>query len=159
MADFMSCSSSSSSSDSSSPLDSEDHDDTCQLFPILATTGSQFSAIDAGFPFLIDPNLSDSVCRSLRAVEQAAIDAEFDLTRRNVGLSSNPDSTGKVTNDAMIMYGPTHDGASVAFLDNILPAVSAARGVLHYSRHSFMVGDGAESFVLSTQITSREYDN
>ena len=84
---------------------------------------------------------------ALDAVEKGVQNAENDLSNCCVGLSGNPDRTGKVTLDACIMDHKNNIGA-VAALERIKNPIRIARRVMESSPHVMLVGEGAQKFAL-----------
>ena len=81
------------------------------------------------------------------AVEAGVKVPEADATNQTVGLGGFPDRDGKVTLDACIMDGDLNCG-SVAFLENIVHAISVAKLVMQKTPHVMLVGEGALQFAL-----------
>ena len=85
---------------------------------------------------------------ALDAVEKGVQNAENDLSNCCVGLSGNPDRTGKVTLDACIMDHLSNIG-SVAAIERIKNPIKIARLVMEKSPHAMLVGEGAQQFALA----------
>ena len=64
----------------------------------------------------------------------------------SVGLGGLPNEEGKVTLDAAVMDGETHNAGSVSHLENILHPVEVARLVMERTDHVQLVGEGAYRF-------------
>eukprot|EP01134_Creolimax_fragrantissima_P004547 CFRG4547T1 len=64
----------------------------------------------------------------------------------SVGYGSHPDSTGRVTLDALIMDGPGVLVGSVGGLDGVRDAVGVARAVMDHTQHTLLIGEGARHF-------------
>ncbi|QEH32163.1 N(4)-(Beta-N-acetylglucosaminyl)-L-asparaginase precursor [Aquisphaera giovannonii] len=71
---------------------------------------------------------------------------EADPNEHSVGLGGTPNEEGVVELDASVMHGPTHGGAGVAGLRNIVHPAAVARCILKRTRHVLMVGDNALKF-------------
>lgn len=71
---------------------------------------------------------------------------EADPNDHSVGLGGTPNEDGVVELDAAVMHGPTHGGAGVAALRNILHPAAVARTVMKKTRHVLIVGDNALKF-------------
>jgi N4-(beta-N-acetylglucosaminyl)-L-asparaginase len=65
-----------------------------------------------------------------------------------VGYGGSPDESGETTLDAVIMDGVTHDAGSVASLKRVKNAISVARAVMEYTKHTLLVGEGATQFAI-----------
>ncbi|XP_072041007.1 N(4)-(Beta-N-acetylglucosaminyl)-L-asparaginase-like [Amphiura filiformis] len=84
----------------------------------------------------------------LDAVEQGCSVCEVEQCDGTVGYGGSPDETGESTLDAMIMDGVTHDVGSVAQLRRIKSAISVARAVMMYTKHTLLVGESATNFAI-----------
>jgi N4-(beta-N-acetylglucosaminyl)-L-asparaginase len=71
---------------------------------------------------------------------------EADPNDHSVGLGGTPNEEGVVELDAAVMHGPTHGGAGVAALRNIVHPAAVARTVMKKTRHVLLVGDNALKF-------------
>jgi N4-(beta-N-acetylglucosaminyl)-L-asparaginase len=71
---------------------------------------------------------------------------EADPNDHSVGLGGTPNEEGVVELDASVMHGPTHGGAGVAGLRNIVHASAVARCIMKRTKHVLMVGDNALKF-------------
>ena len=71
---------------------------------------------------------------------------EADPNDHSVGLGGTPNEDGVVELDAAVMHGPTHGGAGVAALRNILHPAAVARTIMKKTRHVLIVGDNALKF-------------
>ncbi|XP_071787684.1 N(4)-(Beta-N-acetylglucosaminyl)-L-asparaginase-like [Asterias amurensis] len=83
---------------------------------------------------------------SLDAVEQGCTVCEEQQTDGSVGFGNHPDENGETTLDAMIMDGVTHDVGSVGCLRRVKSAISVARAVMNYTKHTLLVGELATQF-------------
>ncbi|MEM9380636.1 MAG: isoaspartyl peptidase/L-asparaginase [Planctomycetota bacterium] len=68
---------------------------------------------------------------------------EADPKDRSVGLGGLPDERGRVTLDAAVMHGPTHNSGAVGCIENILHPCEVARLVMERTDHCLIVGEGA----------------
>ncbi|XP_072039774.1 N(4)-(Beta-N-acetylglucosaminyl)-L-asparaginase-like [Amphiura filiformis] len=84
----------------------------------------------------------------LDAVEQGCSVCEVEQCDFSVGYGGSPDETGETTLDAMIMDGVTHDVGSVGGLRRIKSAISVARAVMMYTKHTLLVGEAATNFAI-----------
>jgi N4-(beta-N-acetylglucosaminyl)-L-asparaginase len=89
---------------------------------------------------------------AIDAVEQGVQVSENDLENCCVGLSGNPDRTGKVTLDSCIM-DHKHNIGCVAALERIKNPIRIARLIMEKTPHVFLVGQGAQEFALSQGFT------
>ncbi|MFO0893164.1 MAG: N(4)-(beta-N-acetylglucosaminyl)-L-asparaginase [Isosphaeraceae bacterium] len=71
---------------------------------------------------------------------------EADPNDHSVGLGGTPNEEGVVELDASVMHGPTHGGAGVAGLRNIVHPAAVARCILKRTKHVLLVGDNALKF-------------
>src|SRR3546814_5891874 len=90
---------------------------------------------------------SSDVCSSDLAVEAGARVPEADPENHSVGYGGYPDRDGHVTLDAIIMDEDGRVGA-VAALEDVVHAISVARGVMEKTPHTMLVGEGATRFAL-----------
>src|SRR3546814_8752033 len=84
---------------------------------------------------------------ALDAVEAGARVPEADPENHSVGYGGYPDRDGHVTLDAIIMDEDGRVGA-VAALEDVVHAISVARGVMEKTPHTMLVGEGATRFAL-----------
>ncbi|XP_048506929.1 putative N(4)-(beta-N-acetylglucosaminyl)-L-asparaginase GD10667 isoform X2 [Athalia rosae] len=76
--------------------------------------------------------------------------------RTTVGFGGSPDEKGETTLDAMIMDGVTMDVGAVGGLRRIKNAISLARKVLDYTKHTLLVGDQAAEFAVKMGFTEED---
>src|SRR3546814_4425831 len=86
---------------------------------------------------------SSDVCSSDLAVEAGARVPEADPENHSVGYGGYPDRDGHVTLDAIIMDEDGRVGA-VAALEDVVHAISVARGVMEKTPHTMLVGRSEE---------------
>jgi len=118
-------------------------DVSCKRYPIVVNT----------WPF---PNSTikawDVVYRQKRsamdAVEEGCTVCEVEQCDTDVGYGGSPDEEGETTLDSMIMDGKTMKAGAVAGLRNIKEAISVARHVFQYTKHTLLVGDQATEFAI-----------
>lgn len=103
---------------------------------------------------------SSNALPGMRAVWEAfagggdPLDAVIDVVRvpeadpddMSVGYGGLPDESGRVTLDAAVMHGPTHNSGAVACIENILHPIEVARLVMERTDHCLLVGRGAYDF-------------
>jgi N4-(beta-N-acetylglucosaminyl)-L-asparaginase len=82
----------------------------------------------------------------LDAVIAGVAIVEADPNDHSVGLGGTPNEDGIVELDASVMHGPTHGGAGVAGLRNIMHPAAVARTIMKKTRHVLLVGDNALKF-------------
>ncbi len=82
----------------------------------------------------------------LDAAIEVVAGVEADPNDHSVGLGGMPNEAGVVELDAAVMHGPTHGGAGVAAVRDVLHPAAVARLVMQRSRHSLLVGQGAVDF-------------
>ncbi|MEM0962214.1 MAG: N(4)-(beta-N-acetylglucosaminyl)-L-asparaginase [Bacteroidota bacterium] len=92
---------------------------------------------------------------ALDAVEQGVRVTEADPAVTSVGKGGWPDRSGVVTLDACVMTEAGDCGA-VAFLQDVLHPVTAARYVMERTPHVMIVGEGARRFAIEQGL---ETDN
>jgi len=95
----------------------------------------------------------------LDAVEQGIWVVESDKGNKSVGLGGLPNAAGVVQLDACIMSGLGHTAGSVAALEGIRHAISAARRVMEKTSHVMLVGEGARMFALEEGLESVEVNS
>lgn len=71
---------------------------------------------------------------------------EADPNDHSVGLGGTPNEEGEVELDAAVMHGPTHGGAGVAGLRNVMHPAAVARTIMKKTRHVLLAGDNALKF-------------
>lgn len=108
--------------------------------PVIVASGNGFNSLDKAMEML--RNGADPLDA---AIEVVAV-VEADPNDHSVGLGGTPNEAGVVELDASVMHGPTHGGAGVASLRNILHPAAVARLVMQRTRHSLLVGQGALEF-------------
>ena len=81
---------------------------------------------------------------------------EADANDHSVGLGGTPNEEGVVELDACVMHGPTHGGAGVAGLRNIVHPAAVARCILQRTRHVLLVGDNALKFAKEHGFTEQD---
>jgi len=82
----------------------------------------------------------------LDAVVDVVKVAEANPRDHSVGLGGLPDEDGRVTLDAAVMHGPTHNSGAVACIEDILHPSEVARLVMERTDHCMLVGPGAYRF-------------
>jgi N4-(beta-N-acetylglucosaminyl)-L-asparaginase len=87
---------------------------------------------------------------ALDAAEAGCSYAEAAQKDGTVGYGGSPDTNGETTLDALIMDGQVMDIGAVGYLRDIKSAISTARRVLTYTRHTMLAGDGARDFAVMT---------
>jgi len=82
---------------------------------------------------------------ALDAVE-AAVRALEDAPVLNAGTGSQPDQSGAVAMDAIIVNGATLDFGAVSAIRNVAHPISVARKVMETTKHCMLTADGATQF-------------
>lgn len=113
-------------------------------FVINTWAGPFTAATDAAHQYLTDNPHSSAI----DAVEVGCSTCERNQCDGTVGFGGSPDESCETTLDAMIMDGSSMKSGAVAGLRRIRDAVSVARRVLEYTRHSLLVGDQATGFAV-----------
>ncbi|XP_026748172.1 N(4)-(Beta-N-acetylglucosaminyl)-L-asparaginase-like [Galleria mellonella] len=85
---------------------------------------------------------------ALDAIEEGATVCEVLQCNTAVGFGGRPDENGETTLDALIMDGRNMNVGAVGALRRVKSAMSVARNILEYTKHSFLVGDQATEFAL-----------
>jgi hypothetical protein len=98
-----------------------------------------YNLVLAGYSALDAVELGCSLCEELQC----------DGT---VGFGGSPDAYGAVSLDAIIIDATTHDVGAVTNLRDVRQAISAARKVLQYSRHTLLSGEGATNFSVMVRM-------
>lgn len=83
------------------------------------------------------------------AVVQGCSVCEEEQCDGSVGFGGSPNERGETTLDAMVMDGKSMKVGAVANLRFIKEAISVARHVLDYTKHTLLVGDQATDFAIS----------
>jgi len=110
---------------------------------VVNTWGGPFvAATDAAYGALIKSPKGNP----LDFVELGCSTCEANQCDGSVGFGGSPDEKCETTLDAMIMNGMTMKSGAVASLRRIKDAISVARFVLEYSKHSMLAGDLATEF-------------
>ncbi len=94
---------------------------------------------------------------ALDAVESAVQVLEKDPTF-DAGRGAFLNAEGEIELDAIICDGSSLAFGAVAAIKNVLHPVSAARLLIKYSEHCFMVGDGAQRFLRDLQFPEVEVE-
>ena len=100
-------------------------------------------------------NLTAAGYTALDAVEAGCTYCEVNQCDGTVGWGGSPDTLGETTLDAIIMDGELHDVGAVTDLRRIREAISVARRVLHYTKHTMLAGEGATAFAISQGFEER----
>ncbi len=93
----------------------------------------------------------DAVEAAVRVLEDSPI---FDA-----GRGSYLNSRGMIEMDALIVDGSSLDFGAIAAVQRIKNPISAARIIMTNSRHNFLVGSGAESFIEINGIPRCDVDD
>ncbi|XP_070508993.1 N(4)-(Beta-N-acetylglucosaminyl)-L-asparaginase-like [Chironomus tepperi] len=83
---------------------------------------------------------------AITAVVEGCTVCEIEQCDTSVGYGGSPNEEGETTLDAMIMDGKTMKVGAVGGLRHIKSAMSVAWHVLHYTKHTLLVGDQATEF-------------
>src|SRR5271155_1004544 len=108
--------------------------------PIIISSANGVAHLDDGMAIL--KSGGDTLDAALSVVTKVEDDPEDD----SVGLGGTPNEEGVVELDASVMHGPTHGGAGVAGLRNIVHPAAVARTIMKKTRHVLLVGDNALKF-------------
>ncbi|KAL2266736.1 hypothetical protein VTJ83DRAFT_6088 [Remersonia thermophila] len=121
---------------------------------VVNTWGGPFTAAtDAAYLALAS---RDPPASALDAVEIGCAACERNQCDGTVGFGGSPDEACETTLDAMIMDGTSMRTGAVAGLRRVKGAISAARAVMRYTRHSLLVGDLATRFALEMGLGPEE---
>lgn len=110
--------------------------------PIVITTWQFYNATIKAWQVLKDGGIA------LDAIEKGASECERLQCDGTVGYGGSPDENSETTLDALIMDGKTMNVGAVGALRKIKSAISVARHVLDYTKHSFLVGELATQFAI-----------
>lgn len=88
---------------------------------------------------------------AIDAVEAAVKVLEDDATF-DAGRGSYPNQLGEIEMDAILMDGATLKSGAVAGIQRVRHPITVARLVMEQTRHSLLVGAGAEAFARKMQI-------
>jgi N4-(beta-N-acetylglucosaminyl)-L-asparaginase len=128
-------------------------------FVINTWSGPFTAATDAAFLLLTNPNTTSTdptVTPALDAIELGLTTCEQNQCDGTVGPGGSPDEACETTLDALIMDGSTLNSGAVAGLRRIRRAISAARAVMQYTRHSLLAGDLATRFAVEMGVGEEE---
>jgi len=125
----------------------DSHDEKLDQAKIECQHAAQrgFAVLEAGGSAL------DAVETAVRILEDSPI---FDA-----GRGSYLNSRGEIEMDALIVDGSSLDFGAVAAVQRIKNPITVARLVMTNSRHNFLVGTGAESFVEKNGISRCDVDD
>ena len=84
---------------------------------------------------------------AIDAVEQGCSRCEVDQCDGTVGYGGSPDESGETTLDAMIMDGVSYDVGAVSDLRRVKEAISVARAVMTYTKHTMLTGESATRYM------------
>ncbi|CAN1798801.1 Probable isoaspartyl peptidase/L-asparaginase 3, partial [Linum perenne] len=105
-------------------------------WPFKEAVRAAWKAVDSGLSAVDSVVEGCSVCEVLRC----------DGT---VGPGGSPDENGETTIDAMIMNGVTMEVGAVGAMRYVTDGIRAAKLVMEYSKHTFLVGEKASVFAIS----------
>lgn len=91
-------------------------------------------------------NVGEGGGRALDAVHAACRSCEVAQCDGTVGYGGSPDEEGSTSLDAMIMDGDTMEVGAVANVRRVKEAITAAKLVMHHSKHTMLAGDQASEF-------------
>jgi N4-(beta-N-acetylglucosaminyl)-L-asparaginase len=120
-----------------------------RISPVIINTWPFTEATEAAWKVLKQGDSDSGKGKALLAVEAGASKCEDLSCDFTVGFGGSPDESGETTLDAMIMDGDTMEVGAVANLRHIKQAVTAARLVKDYSRHSLLAGLQGSQFAQS----------
>lgn len=89
----------------------------------------------------------------LDALEKGCNECEERKCADSIGYGGHPDEKGETTLDAMVMDGITHTIGAVASLRRVKYAISVARYVMEYTKHTMLAGDQATDFATEMGFT------
>jgi N4-(beta-N-acetylglucosaminyl)-L-asparaginase len=124
-------------------------------FVINTWSGPFTAATDAAFLLLTNTSRTTTT-PALDAIELALTTCEQNQCDGTVGPGGSPDEACETTLDAPIMDGSTLNSGAVAGLRRIRRAISAARAVMQYTRHSLLAGDLATRFAVEMGVGEEE---
>ncbi len=96
---------------------------------------------------------------ALDAIEQGIHTVESDPNVDSVGRGGFLNAEGKLELDAAVMDGDTLKTGAVAAVRNYEHPVTIARAVMEKTRHSILVGEGAERFAQEIGIAKTDMDS
>jgi len=128
-----------------------DERDIRVTYPLVSNTWPWREATTAGFEVLrsqhaLFTNTSERTHRRLNGLVATLSSCEVRMCDHTVGWDGSPDSTGRVSLDAMVFDGPTWDSGAVGFLQYSPHAAAIARDVMIYTAESILTGSGADRF-------------
>jgi N4-(beta-N-acetylglucosaminyl)-L-asparaginase len=111
--------------------------------PIVISSGNGIRAVQKAFDLIMQGT------DTLDAVIEGVKIQELDPNDNSVGYGGLPNAAGVVQLDASCMHGPTKRAGAVGCLEGIKTPSEVAKLVLKYTKHVFLVGEGAKQFALS----------
>ncbi|KAH8253966.1 hypothetical protein KR032_007874 [Drosophila birchii] len=93
--------------------------------------------------------LKEGPRRTRQAVIQGCLACQHERCGHLLAEGSAPDEDGKISVEAALMDGETLDFGAVAGLEDFRHAILVADAVLRHTKHSLIVGKGAEIFARS----------
>jgi N4-(beta-N-acetylglucosaminyl)-L-asparaginase len=111
-------------------------------YPLVLNTWPFVNATAKGWEVLA------STDDPLLAVERGCSQCETDRCDGTVGYGGSPDEDAESTLDALVMDGLTHNAGSVAGMKRIKNAISVARAVMNYTRHTLLIAEAATRFAV-----------
>ncbi|GAB6033085.1 hypothetical protein CHUAL_012698 [Chamberlinius hualienensis] len=111
--------------------------------PLVINTWLFSNANEKAWQVLVDEGKSgmDALIAGCRVCEDR-------LCEDSIGWGGHPDEKEETTLDAMVMDGTTHAAGAVASLRRVKYAISVARAVMQYTKHTLLVGDQATDFAV-----------
>ncbi|XP_037049375.1 N(4)-(Beta-N-acetylglucosaminyl)-L-asparaginase-like [Bradysia coprophila] len=116
---------------------------SCKRQPIVVNTWNFTNATIKAWDVVYRQQRS-----AIDAVEEGCSVCEVEQCDGSVGYGGSPSEEGETTLDGMIMDGKTMNVGAVAGLRYIKEAISVARHVLDYTKHTLLVGDQATEFAV-----------
>lgn len=111
--------------------------------PVVISSANSLRPVQKAFDLLLqgaDP---------LDAVVEGVKIQELDPNDQSVGYGGLPNADGVVQLDASCMHGPSKRAGGVGALEGIKTASEVAKLVLKYTKHIYLMGEGAKRFALS----------
>ncbi|CAI0449630.1 unnamed protein product, partial [Linum tenue] len=112
-------------------------------YPLVVSTWPFREAVRAAW------RAADSGLSAVDSVVEGCSTCEVLRCDGTVGPGGSPDENAETTIDAMIMNGVTMEVGAVGAMRYVKDGIKAAKLVMQYSKHTFLVGEQASVFAIS----------
>lgn len=125
-----------------------------------AAAASNIAVVNTWFPSAnaLSFGMIEQGYTALDAAQAGAAYCQDQQCDGSVGWGNHPDSTGRVTLDALIMDGRDLDIGAVGAV-RVRDAIGAARRVMAFTTETILVGEGATNFSLSAGLPNQPMES